>query len=351
MEYRQVGNTDMVISEIGFGTGGAAGLMVRGSHEEQLRIIDRAIELGINYFDESPDYGYPGVSEINLGKVLKELHVRPFLNSKIEVRLHNLDDIAGWVEKSVNESLERLKVDYIDLLMIHDGPVWHTPKMDSRPDGGGYYATMNIGEYFKKGGAIEGMERVQKAGKVKYLGFICRGNDGDTIRILMDTGLFSLYNITTHLLNPSARLKKPDGLKVLDFGDVITYGLEKGCSAAIYSPLAGGVLTDNNIQGGSPHPLVAGGPRSNPSPAFIQATEHAKKLAFLSKPGRNLAQAATIWNLMHPGVAVTLGGFSDMSQLEDIAPVSGMPPLTEEEVMRCEMLWRSNFGSDVAGAE
>ncbi len=97
MQYRKVGNTDLMVSEIGFGCGGAAGLMVRGSHEEQVRVIDRALELGINYFDESPDYGYPGVSEKNLGSVLKELGVRPLICSKIEIRGHNLDDIAGWV--------------------------------------------------------------------------------------------------------------------------------------------------------------------------------------------------------------------------------------------------------------
>ena len=104
MEYRQVGNTDMVISEIGFGTGGAAGLMVRGSHEEQLRIIDRAIELGINYFDESPDYGYPGVSEINLGKVLKELQV--------------VQEIVVLKELKVQQDRKELKVQQ-DLLVLY----------------------------------------------------------------------------------------------------------------------------------------------------------------------------------------------------------------------------------------
>ncbi len=235
--------------------------------------------------------------------------------------------------------------------MIHNGPVWHTPEMPSRPDGGGYYATINIGQYFKKGGAIEGLERVKKAGKARYLGFICRGNDGDTIRVLLDTGVFTMFNVTTHLLNPTGLMPKPPGLKVADFGDVVSYGAAKGASAAIYSPLAGGALTDNAIKGGPPHPLVAGGPRSNPSRGFLQSVEAAKKLAFLSTPGRSLAQAGTIFNLMHPNVAVSLGGFSDIDQLEEIAAVSGMPPLTKEELVRVENYWRSNFGLEGAAEE
>ncbi|MYF65600.1 MAG: hypothetical protein F4185_06930 [Chloroflexi bacterium] len=57
MEYREVGNTGVQVSEIGFGGGGNAGLMVRGTPEQQREAVARAIELGINYFDQSPDYG------------------------------------------------------------------------------------------------------------------------------------------------------------------------------------------------------------------------------------------------------------------------------------------------------
>ncbi len=107
MEYREVGNTGVRVSEIGFGGGGNAGLMVKGSPEQQREAIGRAIELGINYFDQAPDYG-DGVSETNLGRVLKELGVRPYITTKIEVRESDLGDIAGHVERSLDQSLSRL---------------------------------------------------------------------------------------------------------------------------------------------------------------------------------------------------------------------------------------------------
>jgi predicted aldo/keto reductase-like oxidoreductase len=61
LRYREVGNTGMRISEIGFGTGDNAGLMLKGTFEQQVEAVERSLELGINYFDTSPDYGKSGL--------------------------------------------------------------------------------------------------------------------------------------------------------------------------------------------------------------------------------------------------------------------------------------------------
>ena len=131
MEYRVVGNTGVQLSEIGFGGGGNAGLMVRGTPEQQREAVARAIELGINYFDQAPDYG-SGVSETNLGRLMKELSFRPYLTTKVEVRADNLDDIAGHVTRSLDQSLERLGVDYVDFLQIHNGASMARPELSVR---------------------------------------------------------------------------------------------------------------------------------------------------------------------------------------------------------------------------
>ena len=169
MRYREVGNTGIRISEIGFGGGGNAGLMVRGSAEQQLDAIERAIELGINYFDQAPDYG-DGVSETNLGRALRELGVRPYIGTKVEVRADNLSDIAGHVVRSVDESLDRLGVEYVDFLQIHNGPVSERPELSGRS-----YTHLWVEHYLGPGGALEGMQRVQRAGKTRHIGFITRG--------------------------------------------------------------------------------------------------------------------------------------------------------------------------------
>jgi len=72
MRYRAIPDTGLSLSEIGFGCGGNAGLMVRGDRAEQIRVIARALDQGINYFDLAPDYG-DGLAESNLGIALKEI--------------------------------------------------------------------------------------------------------------------------------------------------------------------------------------------------------------------------------------------------------------------------------------
>src|SRR4051794_28314163 len=112
MQYRSLGRTGLQVSEIGFGCGNTAGLLTGGQYEEQRRAIERALAVGINYFDTAPNYGERvyerGRSESNLGKVLRELGARPHVGTKIELHAPHLADIPGSVARSLDESLERL---------------------------------------------------------------------------------------------------------------------------------------------------------------------------------------------------------------------------------------------------
>jgi len=338
VEYRQVGNTELRVSEIGFGCGGNAGLMVRGSPAEQRRVVERAVELGINYFDNAPDYGNGDADEA-LGRVLKESKLRPVITSKVEVRQADLGDIAGHVVRSTEESLQRLGVDYLDILQIHNGPAPAPPRLEGR-----VYTQLWIEDYLRPGGALEGLQRVLRDGKARYVGFICRGNDGYQVRQLIDTNLFRMINVPYTLLNPTAGMARPRGLEVeRDFGEVIPYACEHGVGAAIYSPLAGGFLTDRIVDGGDRHPLA--GARDTASEAYRRHVEMARALSFLMCEGRHtLAQAAIRFILLHRGVTVVLGGFSALEHLEEIVPVAGAGALAPELMARVEMVWRANFG-------
>ncbi len=342
MEYREVGNTGIRISEIGFGGGGNAGLMVRGTHEQQVEAIYRALELGINYFDQAPDYG-DGVSETNLGRVLKELGVRPYLNTKIEVRAHNLDDIAGHVTRSLDESLERLGVDYVDFLQVHNGPMMDRPELSGRT-----YTRLWVEDYLRAGGALEGLQRAQKSGKARYIGFITRGGDYPAAKSLIDTGAFNLINASVNLLNPSAGMK-PYGMRVdSDYAGILGYAAAHGVGAAIYSPLAGGLLTDSAVETGATHPLARALRGSDGDDAPLRG---ARALRFLSRnlddtqaDEHSLSEAALRFVLSLEGVTSVLGGFSDAKQVEDNVACSGKGPLSEQNMARIEMAWRANFG-------
>jgi L-glyceraldehyde 3-phosphate reductase len=153
-----------------------------------------------------------------------------------------------------------------------------------------------------------------------------------------------MINVPYTLLNPTAGMVKPRGLAVeRDFGGVITYASAHGVGTAIYSPLAGGMLTDHSVAGGMRHPLA--GVRDTASEAYRRHLEMARALSFLGRAGtQTLAQAAIRFILMHQGVTVVLGGFSALEHLEEIAPVSGAGPLEPELMARVEMVWRANFG-------
>src|SRR5262249_55509927 len=152
-----------------------------------------------------------------------ELGVRPLITTKIEVRGHNLGDIAGWVQQSLEESLRRLRVDYVDVLQIHNGPTVQRPVLEGRN-----YRILGLEDYLAPNGALPGLERVQRQGKARFLGFICRGDDIGPVSQLLDTGLFSMINVPYTLVNPTAGQTKPYGMAVQpDFGNVLTVAREK----------------------------------------------------------------------------------------------------------------------------
>lgn len=339
MRYRTIGTTGIAVSEIGFGCGGNAGLMVRGSFDEQCKVIARALELGINYFDNAPDYG-DGAAEQNLGRVLKALRIRPIVNSKVEVRAADLGDIAGHVVRSTEASLQRLGLECVDFLQIHNGPRAGPTALEGRG-----YKTLSFDDFLRPGGALEGLERLLRDGKARQVGFICRGDDGAEVNALLDTGLFSMINVSYTLFNPTAGLPRPAGLVVeRDGGDVLNYAQQRGCGAAIFSALAGGFLTDESIAGAARHPLARG------VDAEAEATRTAQRNAGLlhrivTEPGWNLAQSAYRFVLAHPAVTTVLGGFSALDQVDELCAVSDAPPLRSNVHDELDALWRSNFAS------
>jgi aryl-alcohol dehydrogenase-like predicted oxidoreductase len=131
---------------------------------------------------------------------------------------------------------------------------------------------------------------------------------------------------------------------------VLDYAREHGVGAAVYSPLAGGQLTDNTLVGGDPHPLSgaalraragagAAGGRARP------VSDQASAFRFLSVPGRQtLAQAAVRFILMNPSVTSVLGGFSDTAQLAEGVAAVDVEPLNQESMVLVEAAWRSNLG-------
>ena len=124
MIYRRLGNTGMELSFISLG-GSSLGSVFRKIHEtEGLDTVFTAIENGINFIDTSPYYGHY-TAETLLGKALKEIpRDRYYLATK--VGRYGANGINTWdysgkrVQSSILESMERLHIDYIDIIQVHD---------------------------------------------------------------------------------------------------------------------------------------------------------------------------------------------------------------------------------------
>ncbi len=146
MEYRILGKTREKISIIGLGTwqfGDAWGVK---DYNVAKSIIEKAVELGVNFIDTAAVYGR-GLSEEFIGKALKELNVRDevFIATKLPGDFLSYEDVFRATEKC----LKRLQVDVIDLMQVHWPPAWHN------------FPTY---EYMRA------LEKLVDLGKIRYIG-------------------------------------------------------------------------------------------------------------------------------------------------------------------------------------
>jgi aryl-alcohol dehydrogenase-like predicted oxidoreductase len=124
MEYRELGHTGMKLSKISFGASSLGAVFHPLKEEEGIRAVHTALEQGINFIDVSPYYGYLKAESI-LGKALREVErSRYYLSTK--VGRYGRDGVNQWdysasrARESVFESMERLGVEQIDLINVHD---------------------------------------------------------------------------------------------------------------------------------------------------------------------------------------------------------------------------------------
>lgn len=157
MEYIQLGNSDLRVSKICLGCMGF-GDANKGMHswtlpyDESKEIIKYALDNGINFFDTAMAY-QGGSSEVFLGKAIKELANREDVVIATKYTPRSIEQINNGVsarkhiEKCLNDSLERLQMDYIDLYILH---MWdyHTPIEET----------------------LEILNDMIKLGKIRYLG-------------------------------------------------------------------------------------------------------------------------------------------------------------------------------------
>lgn len=143
---RKFGKTDVVVSAMALG-GHAIGLAP--SNEEGIRIVQEAVDNGITFMDNAWEY-HDGKSEILMGQALEGRRDKVFLMTKL--CSHGRDRKVAM--QQLEESLKRLKTDYLDLWQIHEVVYENDPDLHFSPDG-----------------AVEALAEAKKQGKVRFVGF------------------------------------------------------------------------------------------------------------------------------------------------------------------------------------
>ena len=329
MQYRMLGNTGLRVSEIGFGCGNVGGLMVRGSHDEQISSVRHALDLGINYFDTARAYG-EGQSETNLGRVLDEIGEEVILSTKIRLEPDALQDIAAATASEVEQGLARLGRGSVDLIQLH------TRLVEKREPG---RFAMTPDEVLGPGGVIEAFKRLRDQGRVGFFGFTGLG-DVEALHALVDSGEFHSFQAYYNLLNPSAGQPVPEGFSALDYRRIIDRAAAGGMGVVVIRVLAAGVLSAVPESGGgsSREPLSAGSD-------YERDVARAHKLSFLKDHGlESLPRAAIRFAFMKPEVSTVLVGFSNNAQIDEAAACSGAGPLPEAAMAALREVWERDFG-------
>lgn len=144
MPTRSLGKTGYKVGI--FSLGGQATLEIKGREDESEKIINRAIDLGINYIDTAASYGQ-GVSQLNIGRVMKTRRKEVWLSTKTHDRTYD-----GSM-RLLEESLKNLQTDHIDTWQLHN-----VQRQDQ------------VDQIFGPNGAIKALEKARSEGMVRYLG-------------------------------------------------------------------------------------------------------------------------------------------------------------------------------------
>ena len=307
MNYRPLGNTGLLVSEIGFGCGNVGGLMIRGEHSDQVKAVAHAIELGINYFDTAPSYG-DGQSEVNLGKVFRELSADVYVGTKFRVTTHNPTRIKNNVIGSVEESLIRLQRERIDLIQMHN-------HIASVAEGGSVTPEETLGE------VVDALRELRDQGKVRFWGMTAVGETAALHRVIDSEKLNTVQSVY-NLVNPSAGAEVSTEFDMPNYGNLIGRASANGMGVLVIRVIAAGALTGEATR----HPVAV------PSVAPIgSGREYAQDLAranefrWLQQDEyvESVVEASLRFALGNTGVSSVLVGYSSLQHLEQAVEFAG----------------------------
>jgi len=295
MKYRKLGDSDLEVSEISMGSWLTFGVGVEA--EKARACLGEAFVQGINFIDTANVYGR-GAAETFLGQALEG---RPrdsyVLATKVYFAMSDTDRglSRAQIEKQIDDSLRRLRTDYVDLYQCHRYD-WDTPLEET----------------------MEALTRVVDSGKARYIGF----SEWPAERIQAAIDMTGVARFVSSQPQYSLLWREPED-------EVIPLCAANGISQIVWSPLGQGVLS-GKYDPDKPPPAGTRATSDEMSgfmdrllqPDVLRAVQQLKPIA--TEAGLTLPQFALAWILREPNVASAIIGASRPEQVRENAAASGV---------------------------
>jgi aryl-alcohol dehydrogenase-like predicted oxidoreductase len=311
MNTTRLGNTSLQITRMGFGAwaiGGGAWEFGWGPQEDEQSVaaIHRALEYGVNWIDTAAAYGF-GRSEQVVGRALEGLSERPYVFTKCSLLegpgrrvVHNLE--RGSILREAEASLERLRIDAIDLYQIH----WPNPEED-----------------IEQGWAA--LAELKEQGLVRHIGV--SNFDVEQMR-------------RVQAVAPIETLQPPYNLIEREVEqEILPFAEHEGIGVIVYSPMGSGMLTGKmtreRIAGLPEDDWRKRDPRFN-EPQLSQNLELVERLKVVAdRHGTVPGAVAIAWALRNPAVDGAIVGFRSSEQVDPLLPAAALE-LSDEDIDQIE---------------
>lgn len=316
MKVRRLGTSGLKVSEIGLGCNNFG---QRLDLEATRRVVHRALDLGITLFDTADGYGNRGGSETQLGEVLGTKRRDIVLATKFGWPMDDVGVLRGgsrrYLMRAVEDSLRRLKTDWIDLYQFHT-PDPETPLEET----------------------LRALDDLVRQGKVRYVG--CSNFAGWQVA---DAAWIS----RSEGLAPFVSVQNEYSLLVRDVESEVVPAMQKfGLGLLPFFPLAGGLLTGKYRHG---EPLPAGARLTDTKRSADRfLTERNWRIvdalqAFADSKGRKLVDVAVGWVLARPWVGSVIAGATSAEQIESNV-AAGAVRLADDEIAELDRLTAPGAG-------
>ncbi|NLC58573.1 MAG: L-glyceraldehyde 3-phosphate reductase [Armatimonadetes bacterium] len=315
MLYRRCGRSGLLLPAVALGCGRNFG--DTGDQDEIRRMLHRAFDLGITYFDLANHYGPPpGGAERNVGRILKE----DFAAHRDELILSTKAGSPMWpgpygdwgskkyLIASLDQSLKRLGVEYVDIF-YHHRPDPETPLEET----------------------LGALDQIVRQGKALYVGISNYSGAAtcESERILRSLGT----PLTVHQPDYSMLLRGVEQ-------ELLPHTERLGIGVVAYSPLARGLLSDRYLARVQVGDRVLGADGSlrarQVTPEMLAALHSLRDLA--RERGQTLAQMALAWVLRHPRVTTALIGASRVEHLDENLAALDAAPFTDAELQHIDAI-------------